>query len=147
MRLTIFLAACLLARAQSPLPDPTYSTLSDAYQALRALHYDDAVTLFLKSIEAAPARAAIRKDLAYAYLKIGENEAARDQFGEAMRLEPGDFQVALEYAFLCNETKKQAEARLIFDRIRKTGDPISQKTAEKAFWNIDVPLQTGIQRW
>ena len=48
-----------------------------------------------------PERPAIRKDLAYTYLKIGENDLARDQFREAMQLDPADTQVALEYAFLC----------------------------------------------
>jgi Tfp pilus assembly protein PilF len=99
--------------------------------------------LFLKAIDAAPARADIRKNLAYTYLKVGETEAARDQFGEAMRLDPGDHHVALEYAFLCYETKQQAVARRIFDRIRKSGNPV----AEQAFQNIDRPLAEGIERW
>ena len=55
--------------------------------------------------------------------------------------------VALEYAFLCYETKQRAEARRIFDRIRKTGDAESRATAEQAFQNIDRPLAEGIARW
>ena len=85
--------------------------------------------------------------MAYTYLKIGENESACEQFGEAMRLDSADFHVALEYAFLCNETKKPAEARRIFDRIRKTGDAASLPVAEQAFHNIDRPLRDGIERW
>jgi Tfp pilus assembly protein PilF len=81
--------------------------------------------------------------LAYTLLKIGETEAARDQFAEAMRLDPGDDHVALEYAFLCYETKQQAVARRVFDRIRKSGNA----TAEQAFENIDRPLREGIARW
>ena len=99
-----------------------------------------------ESVEAAPARTSIRNDFAYTSLKVGETEAARDQFGEAMRLDPGDSHVALEYAFLCNETKKQAEARRIFDRIRKTGDPVSRATAEQAFQNIDTPASSDGRR-
>ena len=118
-----------LAAAQTP--DPAYTPLNKAYESLRARNYEDAIASFLKAIAAAPARPAIRKDLAYAYLKIGENEAARDQFREAMRLDPKDFHVALEYAFLANETKQQAQARRVFDRIRKTGDPESRATAEQ----------------
>ena len=90
-----------------------------------------------------PNAPAIRKDLAYTYLKIGENDLARDQFREAMRLDPADTQVALEYAFLCYEAKEQAQARRIFDRIRKTGNA----TAEQAFQNIDAPLAAAIERW
>jgi Tfp pilus assembly protein PilF len=140
---------CALAGAQTPAPsaDPAYATLSKAYEFLRNRDYDKAIALFEKAIEAAPTRPSIRKDLAYTLLKVGESEAARDQFGEAMRLDHNDIHVALEYAFLCYETKMQVEARRIFDRIRKTGDPASRATAEQAFQNIDSPLRIGIERW
>jgi len=150
MRLAIpALMLCALASAQTPAPssDPAYAPLSKAYEFLRSRDYDQAIAFFEKSISAAPTRPSIRKDLAYTLLKVGETEAARDQFGEAMRLDQTDTHVALEYAFLCYETKKQAEARRIFDRIRKTGDPASRSTAELAFENIDAPLRTGIERW
>ena len=124
-------------------PDPAYASLQKAYDALRVTHYDEAISYFQQAIALAPNRAAIHKDLAYTLLKIGENEAARDQFAEAMRIDPSDQHVALEYAFLCYETKQQAVARRIFDRVRKTGDA----TAEQAFQNIDRPLAEGIERW
>jgi len=60
-----------------------------------------------------------------------------------MRLEPADLQVAMEYAFLCYETKQQTQARRIFDRVRQTGNAV----AEQAFHNIDDPLAAGISRW
>jgi tetratricopeptide (TPR) repeat protein len=144
MRAAVFLLALWLP-AQTP--DPAHKPLAAAYEALRARDYDTAVPLFQKAVEAAPERAAIRKDLAYAWLKIGENELAREQFGEAMRLDPADFHVALEYAFLCFETGQKAKARRIFDRIRGAGDPQSRATAEQAFRNIDGPLEAGIARW
>ncbi len=129
-------------------PPPRLLTLrtgpsTQAYDALREKNYDQAVAGFEQAIALAPERASIHKDLAYTLLKIGENEAARDHFAEAMRLDPADQHVALEYAFLCYETKQQAVARRIFDRIRKTGDA----TAEQAFENIDRPLREGIERW
>src|ERR1035441_5171974 len=145
MRLWILLFASGLAAAQTP--DPAYEPLNKAYEALRTRSYDDAIAFFLKAIDAAPTRAAVRKDLAYTYLKIGENVAAREQFREAMRLDPKDFHVALEYAFLCNETKEQSQARRVFDRVRQAGDPESRATAERAFQNIDRPLAEGIARW
>jgi|SRR5579883_223059 len=123
--------------------DPAYAPLQQAYEALRQKNYDRAVAGFEQAAALAPVRASIRKDFAYTLLKIGENEAARDQFGEAMRLDPADTQAALEYAFLCYETKQPATARRIFDRIRKTGNA----TAEQAFENIDRPLREGIERW
>jgi Tfp pilus assembly protein PilF len=141
MRAVVFLAVCGLAFAQPP--DPAYTPLSRAYEALRARDYETAIANFRAAVEAAPDRPSIRKDLAYACLKIGDNDLARDQFREAMRLDPADAQVALEFAFLSYEAKEQAEARRIFDRIRKSGNAV----AEQAFRNIDAPLAAGIERW
>src|SRR5439155_2498620 len=90
-----------------------------------------------------PRNAALRKDLAYTYLKIGESTLARDQFHAALALDPADTTAALEYAFLAYETHQQAEARRTFDRLRRTGNA----AAERAFHNIDDPLAAGIERW
>ena len=141
MRLLLIFAVAMLASAQPRDADP--AALDRAYAALRSHDYDTAIAAFRTGIETAPARANVRKDLAYTYLKIGEPVLARDQFREAMRLEPTDTQAALEYAFLCYETHQQAEARRVFDRIRRTGNA----TAEQAFHNIDDPLAAGIARW
>src|SRR5262245_27817638 len=120
---------------QAQVTDPAYEPLSRAFETLRARDYDTAISYFLKAVEAVPNRPSIRKDLAYTYLKVGENDLARAQFQEAMRLDPADTQVALEYAFLCNEAKEQAQARRIFDRLRRSGNAI----AERALRNIDAP--------
>jgi Flp pilus assembly protein TadD len=149
-RITLALAVSFVSLVAQP-PDPAYQPLERAYQALRGKNYDQAIAGFEQAIALAPGRASIRKDLAYTLLKVGENEAARDQFGEAMRLDPTDQHVALEYAFLCFDTKQQALARRIFDRIRNNGglpsDPASQVTAQRAYQNIDQPLAAGIERW
>lgn len=147
MRLCLVLLSTL-AYAQAPgnTADPSYEPLRKAYEALKSKDYAQAIVYFEKAIFAAPARTGIRKDLAYTYLKIGEREAARDQFGAAMGLDPDDSHVALEFAFLCFETKQQAQARRVFDRIRKVGDPVSRVSAETAFQNIDRPLAEGIDR-
>ncbi len=145
--------SCLLpivVWAQAPgdgSADPVLRLLDQAYGALRLRDYPEAIARFEEAAAAAPGRAAIRKDLAYTYLKTGETDAARDQFAEAMRLEPRDFHVALEYAFLCHETRRRAAARRVFDRIRREGDPESRATAERAFENVDRPLREGIDRW
>lgn len=141
MRCGVFLVLCLCARAQGT--DPAHEVLTCAYEALRGRDYEKAVAGFVRGIELAPRRASIRKDLAYTYLKIGEPELAREQFREAMLLEPADLHVAKEYAFLCFETRQRAQARRVFDRIRKTGDT----SAQEAFENIDRPLREGIERW
>ena len=132
--------------ASGQAPDPAYDPLNHAYEALRSRAYEDAISNFQKAIDLAPQRAAIRKDLGYTLLKVGENELARDQFRRAMEIDPADTQVALEFAFLAYETKQQAEARRVFDRVRKTTGP-SAATAERAFQNIDAPLAAGIERW
>src|SRR3954453_2194789 len=136
------LLAVTLLEAQGPVA-PKPPALESAYAALQSRSYEAAIDLFHQAIAAEPNRPGIRKDLAYTYLKVGEPESARTQFGEAMRIDPEDTHVALEYAFLCNETHQQAEARRIFDRIRKTGNTI----AEGAFQNIDRALGDGIDRW
>ena len=118
-------------------------TLDEAYAALRAKNYEEAIRGFEQAAKLDPGQASIRKDLAYTLLKIGETEAARDQFAEAMTLDPADDQVALEYAFLCYETKQQVTARRVFDRLRKSGNA----TASEAFQNVDRPLGEGIARW
>ena len=133
-------------------PDPAYGTLTEAYSALQARGYDAAVERFRKAIVLAPGRADIHKDLAYTLLKTGETEAAREEFGEAMRIEPADDHVALEYAFLCYEARenaaaRKAEARRIFERVRKEGSGETRATAEQAFRNVDGPLSSGIARW
>ena len=154
MKPLLILLFAVIAWSQEPAdaPGPEYAPLAKGYDALRLKDYDLAVASFLEAVHASPSRASVRKDLAYTYLKIGETAAAREQFGEAMRLNPADFHVSLEYAFLCFESQEdqvtfKATARRIFDRIRKTGDPASRATAEQAFQNIDAPLKSGIDRW
>jgi len=140
----LFLACAAVALSQTPQTKvgPAYTELDKAYQALRDKEYDPAIAGFERAIALVPDRPSVRKDLAYTLLKVGETKAARDQFAEAMRLDPGDDQVALEYAFLCYETHQEATARRIFDRYRK-----SSETAAQAFENIDRPLREGIERW
>jgi tetratricopeptide (TPR) repeat protein len=130
-----------------PGQDAAYPFLETAYAALEAKEYDAAIAAFRQAIAAAPARASVRKDLAYTLLKVGENEAARDEFGEAMKLDPDDHHVALEHAFLCFETRQEGAARRIFDRVRREGVGEARQTAEQAFQNIDRPLAEGIERW
>jgi len=139
--------ALLSAALGAQSSDPVYPFLERAYAALRSAAYEEAIAEFRRALEANPARPGIRKDLAYTYLKIGEREAARDQFGEAMRLAPADAHVALEYAFLCYETRRQAEARRLFDRLRHSSDPTVRTSAERAFRDIDKALAEGLRRW
>jgi Tfp pilus assembly protein PilF len=115
-----------------------------AYDALRAQSYDLAVAQFTIAVAEAPKRSDLRKDFAYTLLKVGDTPAAREQFAEAMRLDPADDHVALEYAFLCYETPSLKQtARRVFDRLRAKGNA----TAAEAFENVDRPLRDGIARW
>jgi tetratricopeptide (TPR) repeat protein len=143
VRIVQILLLCLQVQG-----DPAYPVLTQAFDALRVRDYDSAIVLFGKAAGIAPLRADIRKNLGYTLLKTGESEAAREQFGEAMRLDPADLHVALEYAFLCFEARdnapaRKAEARRIFLRVKDSGDAV----AAQAFRNIDGPLATGTARW
>ncbi len=140
----LFLACAAAAWGQTApvATDPAYAELDKAYQSLKTKEYDGAIAGFERAIALAPDRPSVRKDLGYTLLKVGETAAARDQFAEAMRLDPGDDQVALEYAFLCYETHQEVTARRVFERYRK-----SSSTAAQAFENIDRPLREGIERW
>jgi Tfp pilus assembly protein PilF len=109
--------------------DPAFAPLTAAYQALRSKDYDTAIEGFRQAIVLAPDRAALHQDLAYTFLKVGDTEAARDEFAVALRLEPGNDQTALEYGFLCYETKQPVTARRIFERLSKKGNA----TAQSAF--------------
>jgi Tfp pilus assembly protein PilF len=140
------------AQTQPQAPDGAYAKLEQAYQALNAKDYARAVNGFEEALAAPsldPKRAAgVHKDLAYTLLKIGENERARDQFAEAARLDPADEGAALEYGFLCNETKQPAAARHTFLRLRTAArDAANRATAAEAFEHIDRPLAEGIARW
>jgi tetratricopeptide (TPR) repeat protein len=156
------LAATAVAQAPDPAvnpeQDPAYESLTHAFDALRSQDYDTAIASFQKAAALSPGRADIRKNLAYALLKTGENEGALEQFGEAARLDPADFHVALEYAFLCFEARddapaRKAEARRIFARVRDTAaddtvaNVAARATAAQAFRNIDEPLGKEIARW
>ncbi len=132
-----------MAAGVAPGADPAYPSLQAAYDALKTKDYDRAVASFRQALAVNPNRANVHKDLAYTLLKVGENEAARDEFAAAAKLDPSDDNAALEFAFLAYETHEEAEARRVFERIRKKGNA----PAEQAFQNIDRPLADGIRRW
>ncbi len=148
-----FIGFCLgLAIGSTALAQPGPADAAPADQGYAALHakdYDRAIAYFEQALASAPRNTAIRKDLAYTLLKVGETEAARDQFAKVMRLEaslpqtPGDDRVALEYAYLCYETQQVAEARRTFERLKNAGNA----DAAQAFENVDRPLREGIARW
>jgi tetratricopeptide (TPR) repeat protein len=140
-KLSFCLLLAVVAAAQTD--DLAFAPLTSAYQALRVKDYDAAIQEFQKAVALVPDRPAVREDFAYTLLKAGDTEGARDQFAEALRLDSGNHQVALEYAFLCNETKQPIVARRIFERLAKTGNA----TAQQAFENVDQPLREGIERW
>lgn len=118
-----------------------------AYEALKQKDYDQAIAAFREAIQAEPDRMELRKELAYTLLKVGETEPAREVFGEIVRLAPKDWHSALEYGYLCHETRRVLEARRVFDRVRKQGDAASRSAAETAFANVDRPLADAMSHW
>lgn len=119
----------------------------DPYAELAAGRFESAVTLFRQKIDAGQKTPALYKDLGYTLLRIGETEAGRDAFAAAMKLAPDDTRAALEYAFLCHETKRTRDARRTFDRLRQSAPGDTRDLAERAFQNIDRALASNIDRW
>ncbi|HPT27242.1 MAG TPA: tetratricopeptide repeat protein [Bryobacteraceae bacterium] len=102
---------------------------------------------FGQAVQTLTSQPALRKDYAYALLKVGRRDDARDQFLAASQLDPADQRAALEYAFLCYETKMEVDARRAFLRLQSSTDEEIRRTAAQAFENIDRPLRDGIDRW
>jgi tetratricopeptide (TPR) repeat protein len=117
----------------------------DPYALLKARNYGEAVSAFETALQAHPQNASLRKDYAYTLLKIGDTEAARNQFAQLEKTNPDDFPAVLEYAFLCHETGQTARAHQLFDRLRNI--PQVKDAAGQAFERIDRPLAEGIARW
>ncbi|MBI3695543.1 MAG: tetratricopeptide repeat protein, partial [Acidobacteria bacterium] len=145
MKYLLLVLACLVLPAQTQ--DPARDPLDKAYQALREKKYLDAIDQFQLAVKAAPDRAAIRKDLGYAYLKAGETEWAREMFEQAFALDPQDHRVALELAFLCHETGRESRALELFERVQRFGDAESRKAAAEALGRVDAGLHAVIERW
>jgi tetratricopeptide (TPR) repeat protein len=122
-------------------------SISDGYAALKTKDYDRAIEAFRRAVNLEPDRIEIRKELAYTLLKIGETEEARDEFGLIVKQAASDWHSALEYGYLCHETRQIQEARRTFDRVRRLGDGPSKAAAEQAFLSVDKPAEEAIHRW
>ena len=142
-------SAVFLALLAGPVngESPGDAEFNKAYKALAQRDYDAAVAGFREGLAKQPGNVAVHKDLAYTLLKTGDDEEARDEFRAALNLNPKDETAALEFAFLAFETKKPIEARRMFDQLRKSSNPQTRATAERAFQNIDKPLADSIARW
>ncbi len=127
--------------------DPAREALDHAYAALRSRNYTSAITFLQEAIALAPKQPSIRKELAYAYLKIGETAWAREMFEQAVRLNPRDYSGALELAFLRYETKQIAEARTLFQTVRQRAKDPEATTAAGALARVDAELAQSIGRW
>ncbi len=146
----LLVLACLVipAQTQGPAADPPEKIFLDkAYAALREKKYLEAITHLRAAAQAAPRNPSIRKDLGYAYLRVGETEWAREVFEQALTLEPKDDRIALELAFLYYETGQEARALELLDRVRRSPDPALQKTAAETFAHADGELRAAIERW
>lgn len=122
------------------------STAAQAYQAKQARQLERAVTLFEEALAADPANLALRKDLAYTLLAIGQTEKARDAFGIVLERDPKDTYTALEYAFLCHETGRQQEAWMLFRTLRDAANAEHRATATRTFDAMDAELKARIAR-
>ncbi len=143
MVMWLLLAISASLACQTAPPDAA----AEGYAALKRKDYDGAEAWFRKAAAADPDRIELRKELAYTLLKMGETESARDEFAAIIRQSPGDEHSALEYAYLCHETKRIAEARRIFKRLGGSANDATRKLASQAFRSVDAPLEQAISRW
>lgn len=119
----------------------------EAYQALSERRLDTAVERFQAATAADPSNLAWRKDYAYALLRIGERERARDEFAEVVRQDPADEQIALEYAFLSYETRQPQAARRVFLRLQSSQRERVRTLAREAMERIDSGLNQALSQW
>jgi tetratricopeptide (TPR) repeat protein len=122
------------------------SAAARAYQAKEARQLERAVALFEEAVAAEPGNLALRKDLAYTLLAIGQTEKARDAFGVVMKRDAKDTYTALEYAFLCHETGRQEEAWMLFRTLRNAANAEHRATATRTFDAMDSELRARIAR-
>jgi tetratricopeptide (TPR) repeat protein len=127
--------------------DAAYGALEQAYAALAAQDYDQAVAGFGEALAAAPARPEIEKELAYALLKTGATLEARAAFSRAVHLDPADERAAMELAFLQHETGQAAEALATFQRLAGSEDAQVGELAGATARNLEVELDAAIARW
>ena len=127
--------------------DPVQQELRIAYEAMGRKEYESAIEHFQAAAKQAPRRASIRKELGYAYLKIGETEWAREVFEQAHVLEPGDHRAGLELAYLRFETGQRALALKLFRELRQADDPHVQARAADTVRRIEGELSGEIARW
>ncbi len=121
--------------------------LDDAYAALRAGDLDTAAQRFTLGLEKSPGHRNARKDYAYTLLKLGDTDAARNEFGEVYRQDSRDVAAGLEFAFLSFETKRRTEARRVFAAIRDSATGAERETAAAAFSRIESALQQAMAQW
>lgn len=139
-RLAILILPAVISLSAQTIPD-------EAYTALRRKDPERAADLFAQSLIHQPEHLTIRKDYAYTLLRLGESEMARNQFALVIEKDHHDIPALLEYGFLCHETGKVAEARRIFDQVRKSDPGPFQETAQRAFNSIDNALADAIEQW
>ena len=123
------------------------AALNRAYESMRAKDYQGAIHHLREAVEAAPARTAIRKELAYVYLKIGETEWAREVFEQVATLDATDERAALELSFLDHETGRRAAALGRFRALRGSRDEAVRREAEAAVERVETELEDAIARW
>ena len=126
---------------------PVQAALSAAYAAMGRKDYEAAIDYFQTAAREEPRRVSIRKELGYAYLKIGETEWARDVFEQAYVLEPGDDRGGLELAYLRFETGQRALALELFRKLRQADDRDVRASAAETARRVEAELSREIARW
>lgn len=137
------------AAPRSAAADPGWAALDSAYRAMRGADLDGAVACFEATLAYLRARPDVRKDLAYAYLRIGRTDLARRQFALLVAADSSDERAALELAFLDFEQPEiagRARAHRLFARLRTARSAEIRARAATTYASVDAGLADRIAR-
>jgi serine/threonine protein kinase/Flp pilus assembly protein TadD len=117
-------AARFLEEAVERRPNDLWACFYQGVCAYRRQRYTEAVTAFTACITQSPDTALFRYNRGLAYSATGDNERALRDYDQALRLDAGLAQAALNRAMLHYQAKRFTEAAADLDRAARNGaDP------------------------
>ena len=109
--------------AQIPQGDTSTASGSadQAYREVIAKNYNGAIQDFQKALAADPSNTSWRKDLGFAYLAAGFQEAAATEFASVYSEHPDDFEVGLQLGYLSQQLDRADDAGKYFEAVARNG--------------------------
>ncbi|MCB1019085.1 MAG: tetratricopeptide repeat protein [Acidobacteria bacterium] len=91
---------------------------------------------FRSALALNPDQTALRKELAYLLLQVGQSEEATAEFATVVERDPNDLQAAAQLAFLYLEQGSFEQAVVLLERARSSGDPELAKSVAESLSRI-----------